>query len=44
MSNTLAAELISILADDLGYEHITNDLIPAFERKASSLDLFTYHD
>ena len=48
-SNTLAAELISILADDLGYEHITSDLdwddlIPAFERKASSLDLFTYHD
>lgn len=48
-SGTLASELISILADDLGYEHITSgldwdDLIPAFERKASSLDLFTYHD
>ena len=47
-SGTLASELISILADDLGYEHITSDLdwddlIPAFERKASSLDLFAYH-
>ena len=48
-SNTLAAELIAILSDDLGYEHITSDLdwddlIPVFERKASGLDLFTYHD
>ena len=48
-SDTLAAELIAILSDDLGYEHITSDLdwddlIPAFERKVSSLDLFTYHD
>lgn len=48
-SNTLATELIAILSDDLGYEHITSDLdwdelIPAFERKAPSLNLFTYHD
>lgn len=45
----LASELIDILSDDLGYEHIANDLdweelIPAFERKAPSLDLFTCHD
>lgn len=49
LENALASELIDILSDDLGYEHITNDLdwadlISAFERKASSLDLFTYHD
>lgn len=49
LENVLASELIDILSDDLGYEHITSDLdwdalIPAFERKASSLDLFTYHD